>query len=432
MTDPITRFLLVTAAILLVSHVFGGMMRRLGQPAVLGEILGGVALGPSALGLVWPGALDWVSAPAVLDGLDKVGQLGLVVFMFLLGCELRTDRIRPPRVVAAVVLGGMGLPLVAGIGIATALAPLLAVDGTGTTPYALFFGLALSVTALPVLARILVDLGLDRTGVGTLAMSSAAVGDGVAWLGLTFILAGTADSPTTTPVETACLAVALVAVTALCVRPALRVLVRRVDSERPLTVSLLCGAIVFSGLTQAINLHPVMGAFLFGVAVPRDSETVRRVGHQLQDFTLIVLLPVFFAGVGLSTSIGLLGTDPLHWLALAAVLAAAVLTKWAGVSGAARLAGLTWRQSVRLGTLLNCRGITELVIATIGLEAGLINELAFTILVFVAVITTALTGPLMRKLTPRGADGDGGDGGGGPAAEPVRAAGAGRSTASTT
>ncbi|MFE1174109.1 cation:proton antiporter [Streptomyces sp. NPDC058773] len=412
--DQITRFLLVLAVILMVCHLLGELMRRLGQPPVLGEMLGGVLLGPSALGLVWPAAMRWLAAPAVLDTMDKVGQLGLVVFMFLLGCELRTDRIERPRLVAATVLGGMGLPFVVGVGLACGLGSLLAPHGTAPTSYALFLGLALSVTALPVLARVLVDLRIDQTRVGALSMSSAAVGDGVAWLVLTFILTGTGQGGSTSMAETAYLAMALMAVTVLCVRPALAVLVRRMRSEQLLTVVLLAGAIAFSGMTQAINLHPVIGAFLFGVVVPRDSEKVQRIGHQLRGFTLIVLLPVFFAGVGLGTSIGLIGGSPLNWLVFAVVLAAAVLTKFLGAGGAARLAGLPRKQSVRLATLMNCRGVTELVIATIGFKAGLINQLCFTVLVLIAVVTTAATGPLMRRLIRNDPAVDG------PAPEPVR------------
>ncbi|KWT63827.1 potassium transporter [Streptomyces albus subsp. albus] len=414
--DPVTRFLLVVAVILLVSHLLGMLMKRLGHPLVLGEILGGVALGPSVLGLIWPGAMEWLSAPAVLGDVDKAGQLGLVVFMFLLGCELRTDRIVRPRLVAATVAGGMGLPLVGGASLATSFASFLALHGTVTASYALFFGLALAVTAMPVLARILVDLRLNHTDTGSLAMSAAAIGDGVAWLILTFILAGAGREASTTVAETAYLAMALVAVTLLCLRPALRVLVARISSERLLAAVLLSGAILYSGMTQAINLHPVVGAFLFGVVVPRRSEAVERVGQQLQGFTLIVLLPVFFAGVGLKTSVGLIGAHPLHWLVFTAVLVVAVVSKFVGAGGAARLLGLSWKQSWQLGALMNCRGVTELAIATIGLKAGLINELGFTILVIVAVITTAVTGPMLRRITRNDAVGEV------PAREPARPA----------
>ncbi|MFC4852220.1 cation:proton antiporter [Actinophytocola glycyrrhizae] len=399
--DPVARFLFSVAVILLVCHVFGAVLKRFGQPPVLGEVVGGLVLGPSVLGLLWPSSQGWLFPEPVLTALNHAAQLGLIVFMFLLGCELRTDRIGSRRVVGATVLGGMGLPFAAGAGVALA-APALGGGGTG---FVLFFGLALSITALPVLARILVDLGLADTRLGATALSSAAVGDGVAWFGLTVILAGTGLSGTGDVATTAGLAVALVVATVLCVRPALRALVARVSSTQLLLGTLVVGAIGYAGVTSLIGLHPVIGAFLFGVAVPRNVPAVTRIGEQLQGFAIGILLPLFFAGVGLSTSVGLLGESAGNWLLFLLVLAVATVAKFVGTGGAACLAGLPVRESVRLGALMNCRGVTELVVATIGLQYGFVNELGFTILVLVAVLTTAATGPLVRAVTARGGDG---------------------------
>ncbi|MEV6908582.1 cation:proton antiporter [Amycolatopsis sp. NPDC051071] len=399
--EPITRFLLAVGAILLVSHFCGEVLRRLGQPPVLGEIVGGLLLGPSVLGLIWPAGGAWLFSPEVLSSLDKAAQLGLVVFMFLLGCELRTDRIERKSLVGAVVLGGMGLPFAAGIGVAFAASSVLAGDGAPKAGFVLFFALALAITALPVLARILVDLKIERTGLGALSLTSAAIGDGVAWLTLTLILVGTGLTGGGSIVTTAILAVVLVVVTHLVVRRVLAKLVTRIESDKVMTVLLLVGAIGFAVLTQMLGLHALLGAFLFGTAVPRDSPVVERISEQLRGFTVVVLLPLFFALVGLSTSIGLLGSDLSHWLLFLGVLVVAQLTKFIGAGGAARLAGLPGRQAFQLGALMNCRGVTELVIATIGLKYGLVNQLGFTILVLVAVVTTAVTGPLMRLLMRR-------------------------------
>ncbi|MET7395834.1 cation:proton antiporter [Dactylosporangium sp. NPDC005572] len=403
--DPLARFLLAVAVVLVVSHLFGHLLRRWGQPAVLGEILGGIVLGPSLLGLMWPGAVAWLFPAGVLDGLGKAAQLGLVVFMFLLGCELRLGRPEQdeagavrPRSVALVTVGGMGLPFLAGLGLAAAAGSRLSGTGGDGTAHRLFLGLALAVTALPVLARILVDLRLERTGVGALSLSAAAFGDAVAWLALTLIIAGAGGTADLT--HTAGLAVALALVTLLCVRPALRLLVDRVESTQLLTVVLVAGAVTYAALTQLIHLHPLIGAFLFGVAVPRGRPAVERLAGQLQGFTLTILLPLFFAGVGLTTSIGLLGGDAGRWLLFAVICVAAQLTKFAGAAGAARLAGLPAREAAQVGVLMNCRGVTELVIASVGLQAGLVNEFGFTILVLIAVLTTAVTGPLTRRLMP--------------------------------
>ncbi|MFI6481031.1 cation:proton antiporter [Nonomuraea sp. NPDC050663] len=397
--DALTHFLIAVALILVVCQGLAALARRLGQPPVLGEMVGGLVLGPSLLGAVWPQAGTFLFPPAVIDGLDKAAQLGLVVFVFLLGCELRTDRIERKGMVAATVAGGMILPWLAGAAIVFATGDLLAGAKAAPLEAMLFVGLAMAVTALPVLARILSDLGLDKTGVGALSISAAAIGDGVAWLTLAFLLAGQSAGEQVAGGQgwrVLLLAAALVMVTALCVRPALAALVRRLGSSQSLAVVLIAGAIGYAVLTQSLQLHPVVGAFLFGVAVPRDSLAVERVGRRLEGFTLTILLPLFFAGVGLKVSAGLLGADPVGWLVLAVVLVAAVVTKVAGAGGAVRLAGMPSAQAWRVGFLMNCRGVTELVVLTIGYQAHLINQLAYTLLVLVAVITTAATGPLVR------------------------------------
>ncbi len=392
--DAVSHFFIAVAVILVTCQALAALARRFHQPPVLGEMVGGLLLGPSLLGALWPEAGGFLFPPSVIEGLDKAAQLGLVVFVFLLGCELRTDRIEHKGAVAAAVVGGMALPCAAGMAIVFATDDLFA--GAGTTPVAtmLFVGLAMAVTALPVLARILADLELEKTSVGALSVSAAAIGDGLAWLMLAFLLAGHGAGGQ--GLRIVLLATALVLVTKLCVRPLLATLVRKLGSSQSLTVVLISGAMGYAVLTQSIQLHPVVGAFLFGVAVPRDSPAVERISQQLEGFTLIILLPLFFAGVGLKISVGLLGTSAQSWLALAAVLVAAVVTKVIGAGGAVRLAGMPPKDALRFGMLMNCRGVTELVVLSIGYQAGLINQLAYTILVLVAVITTAATAPLVR------------------------------------
>ncbi|NUK03895.1 cation:proton antiporter [Streptomyces lunaelactis] len=406
--NPLTRFLLTVAVILFVSHCLGGLMNRIGQPPVLGEILGGLALGPSALGLLWPEASAQLFPPGVLDNLDKVAQLGLIIFMFLIGCEVRTGRLRNQGPLGATLVGGTALPFVCGAAFALFFAPMLIGEKATTTQYALFVGLALAITAVPVLARILVDLTMDRTPVGSLAMTCAAMGDGLAWLALTVVLTGSEDPGQL--LRTGGWVCALGVLTFLGVRPLLVLLVPRL-SMRALTIVLVIGAVCYAILTQVMHLHPVIGAFLFGTVVPRNEPVIDRITTQLRSFTLLILLPLFFAGIGLQTSVGVFGSDPAIWGVFALMLVVAQLAKLLGAGGAARLAGLPARESLQLGILMNCRGVTELIVAKIGYEADLINTACFTMLVLLAVLTTALTGIVMPRLgSPAGGPDGGTDG----------------------
>jgi Kef-type K+ transport system membrane component KefB len=413
-TGPLARFLLAASVVVVVCHLLGAVANRFGQPAVVGEVLGGILLGPSVLGAVWPSGLAALFSAEVRSALGLAAQLGLVTFMFLLGCELRFgDLVARHRTVAVVVTGSMGLTFAAGLAV-MAVFGSASVAGPADRPVvtALFFALALSITALPVLARILTDLGLIRTGLGALALSSAAVGDVVLWVGLAALLGAAGPSGAGTAAVTAAAVAAALTVSVLWVRPALAAVVRRAgrraDSAQILLPVLLGGAIAYAAGAQVIGLHPVIGAFLFGVLVPRGVTAVEDLNDRLRGFATAVLLPLFFAGIGLATSVGLLGADPMRWLFFVAVVAAACGAKFLGASGAARLAGLPARESMRLGALLNCRGVTEIVVAAIGWQYHLINDLGLTVLVLVALVTTAMTGPLMNVL-----------GGPAPAATPV-------------
>jgi len=413
--DPASRFLVALAIIMLVCHLCGALVHRFGQPRVIGEILGGVLLGPSLLGALWPEALQSLLPGPVFSALQMTAQLGSVMFLFLVGCDLRLTQIRAARSTAGlVVLTAMALPAL--FGFLIALTPLIgrARGEHGPLPFAVFLGLCLGVTALPVLARLLVDLRMERTPLGSLALVCAASGDALMWTGLTALLAVVGARSPDDILVSVTIAVGLVAVTLLVVRPGLRRLVDRAEDrqENTLLPILLAGAILYAVATSAIGLHPAIGAFVFGLVVPRDSAALERVQQQLRDFTLAALLPVFFAvTVGLSTSIGLLGGSAANWLAFAVILAVACLTKFFGTSFAARATGLPRNESYQLGALMNCRGVTELIVASVGLQYGLINEFGFTMLVLVALATTAMAGPLVKAFAgkqPAGGVADGG------------------------
>jgi Kef-type K+ transport system membrane component KefB len=401
--SPVVRFLLALAVIALVCHLLGELFTRLRQPRVVGEIVGGLVLGPSVLGPLWPAGERWLFAPDMVTPLNLVAQLGLVTFMFLLGRDLVSSRIGArARTIWAVTAGSTVAPFVGGMLIAVFARPLIQGPAAHPAAVVLYFGLAVSITALPVLARILIDLKMDDSAVGRIALGSAAIGDASAWAVLALILAVTGIGGGAGVLTTVGLGVALLVLTQVFVRPLLAAIVRRAERdgrhEAMVLPILVAGAVAYAGFTQLIGLDAVIGAFLFGTAAPTGSAVVDRTTQQLAGFAVNVLLPVFFAGVGLAVHPQLLAGGAAHWLLAVGVLLVASLTKFGGASGAGRLAGLPRRDALRVGALVNCRGVTELVIAGVGLQYHLINTFGFTILVLVALVTTVMSGPLLRLL----------------------------------
>lgn len=397
--SPTARFLFACAVVLCACHATAALLRRFGQPGVVGEILSGLILGPSVLGLVWPHAEAVIFPQSVLAPLGLAAQLGLVLFMFLVGSELRFGGERA-RAAAGSVLGAMGLPFAAGTGIAVLAAGTLAGPAGHRTASIFFFGLAASVTALPVLARILAERGLTATRVGSTALATAALGDGAAWTALALILALSGTGGFQSPWVTPALALGLAAATFLAVKPALAAVERRAAGNSSMLLAVLVvGTVGYAALTDLIGLHAAVGAFLFGTAVPRGSRQVETADRQLSGFVVTVMLPLFFAQIGLSTSASQLGAHGDGWALLGLVLLAATVTKVAGAGAGARLAGMGARDALRFGILMNCGGVTGLVMASIGLKAGLVSPTGFAILVLVAVATTAVTTPLLRLAT---------------------------------
>ncbi|WP_211335680.1 cation:proton antiporter [Lentzea flaviverrucosa] len=392
------RFLVAIAVVIIVCHALAWVFGKLGQPPVVGEILGGLLLGPTGLTLLWPAGSAWLLTPSVMATLSAVAQLGLVTFMFLLGSELQVVKgATGTRVLAAVVAGSLVLPFAGGVVLAVMGRSVIAGPAAHPVTYTLVFGLAMSITALPVLARILVDEGMQEGRVGQVALACAAIGDGAAWMALTVILTLSGLVGSGGLGLTIGMVAALTLTTFLLVRPALARLVERAPAGAMLGPVLVAGALAYAATTQLIGLHAAVGAFLFGTALPRGAEVVMTVRKQLHGFTQVVLLPLFFAGVGLSTAISAVGGSLRNWLLLVAVVLVATITKFVGAGGAAYLAGMSARHSLQLGALMNCRGVTELVIATICLQYEIVNSSGFTILVLMALTTTALTGPLVRS-----------------------------------
>jgi Kef-type K+ transport system membrane component KefB len=400
--DPLVRFLLAVAVIVCLCHLLGALVARLHQPPVVGEILGGLVLGPSVLGALWPSGQGWLFPSEVTAAVHMAAELGLVLFVFMLGCELRPGLLRTHRgAVPLVVAGAMGLPFLAGAGVAWWGRDLLTGPAHPVLLQVGFVGLAMAITALPVLARILVDLGLAGSRLGTLALACAATGDGIMWIALSLVL-GVAGVGGVDPVlTTAAVGVFLVATLGYGRRALARAVgwaESRPAVSRHLLPMLVAAVLAFAAAAQLAGLHAVIGALLFGLLLPDGSATVKQARGQLRGFTMTVLLPLFFAGVGLETTVGVLGDSAGAWALFAAVLLVATATKLAGAAGGGLLAGLPAREALRLGALLNCRGVTELVVVAIGFQLGLVSATGLTMLVLMALITTAVTGPAMRLL----------------------------------
>ncbi|MBJ6981758.1 cation:proton antiporter [Luteimonas sp. MC1572] len=401
---PVTTLLLLQLlAILVAARGCGLLLRRFGQPAVVGEMAAGVLLGPVVFGQLWPATHAALFPATSLAPLSALATLGLVLFMFVVGAELRAPQGLRSQVRAAGLVGACAffVPMAMGLVLAVWLYPALAPDGLAFWPFALFFAAAMSITAFPVLARILKDRGMTRTGVGQLSLNAAALADVFTWMLLALILAlaggGDGYAGFTRVAGGLLLIVALVF---LVLRPLYAWLLRRHPlDEDGATVSfglLLAGMLACAAATEWVGLHAVFGAFLFGACLPRDDRLLAVLIERIEHIAVVALMPIFFALAGLGMSADAFTGGSVG--VLAAIVAVAVAGKVAGGALGARLAGHPWRPSLAVGSLMNARGLMELVVIKVGLDAGLIGPVLFTMLFAMAILTTVMTGPLLALL----------------------------------
>jgi Kef-type K+ transport system membrane component KefB len=453
--DVVSHVLATLAAVVGLGFILGRLLARLGQPPVIGEVLAGILLGPSLLGAVAPEAMHWfVPDPdtdpkgQVTAALKAVSQLGVVLYVFLVGLELNAAKLKKQaHATVAISHASIVAPFVLGAALALWLYPLVSHRGVPFTSFALFLGAALSVTAFPVLARILADRGLDKTEVGVVALGCAAADDVTAWCLLALVV-GVAQAQVAGAIMTAVWAVAFIAGMFLVVRPLAAWVCRKLDGlqpsplagegglraeradrvrgssdefpspggeapplspargegqERPLPAVAVPGlfvAVLLCGLaTEAIGVHAVFGAFLLGAVIPHDSKLAREISRRLKDVVTVLLLPAFFALTGLRTEVGLLG-DWQSWLVCGVIVLVATLGKWGGTLAAARFSGHDWRSAAALGAMMNTRGLMALIVLDVGLGIGVISPTLFAMLVLMALATTMATAPALRRLLP--------------------------------
>jgi len=406
------HLLLQLVVILVAARLTGRAIQYIGQPPVIGEMMAGLALGPSLLGAVSPATLDYLFPPDSLAPLSALSQLGVLLFMFVVGLRLDTALLRSKaRTAVATSYASIVAPFAMGAAVAPWLHETLAPPGVALLPFTLFLGAAMSVTAFPVLARILTDRGLLQTRVGSVAIASAAVDDVTAWCILAGVVAVARAGQTGTSLAGRAFVVTIlgsagyVLLMATAGRRMLATFARKHGAIR-LTPQFVSAAVILAlasaWVTERLGIHALFGAFLAGAIMPRSTDDGRvtmasGVADRVEDVVGAVLLPVFFAITGLRTSIthiaepGLLGVFAL-------ILLIAITGKLGGSSIAARLTGMSWREALAIGALMNTRGLMELVILNVGLDIGVISPTLFAMMVLMALVTTAMTSPLLVVL----------------------------------
>jgi Kef-type K+ transport system membrane component KefB len=382
----------------------GWLFRRIQQPQVMGEMVAGILLGPSLLGWAAPAVSAALFPPASLGFVGAISQLGLLVFMFLVGLELNPRLLRGKSHTAVVTShASIVVPFVLGSALALYLYPRLSDGSVGFTGFALFMGAAMSVTAFPVLARILTERRLMRTRVGAVALACAAVDDVTAWCILAGVVAlvrsGAVEHPLWATVGGS---VAFILAMLFVVRPLLARLERwfeRKGATQDLMAVVLLVVLASAWATEWLGIHALFGAFLAGAVMPKGERFVHAVTGKLEDVTVVLLLPLFFAFTGLRTRIGLVEGAEM-WAFCAAIVLVAVAGKWGGSTVAARATGMGWREAGAIGVLMNTRGLMELVILNIGLDIGVISPALFAMMVMMALVTTFMTSPLLELIYP--------------------------------
>ena len=389
------------------ARLVGWAMGLIGQPRVVGEMAAGIVLGPSVLGALAPGASASLFPPASLGFLSALSQVGLLLFMFLVGLELDPKTLRAHGRAALVTsASSIVAPFALGVLLARGSYPAYVPEGVPFYQFALFLGAAMSVTAFPVLARILAERGLLRTPLGTMAIVCAALNDVAAWCILAAIVALVRASGTGLPLWLTIGGSGLYV--ALVLGPG-RMLLARIAADvrrkggltRDALAMTMLAVLASAWATELLGVHALFGAFLVGAAMPKDEGLVRAILDRLEDAMVVIFLPLFFAFTGLRTRVSLID-GAAAWALCGLLIAVAVAGKLGGTAVAARASGMGWRDATALGVLMNTRGLMELVILNVGLDIGVISPILFAMMVLMALATTLMTTPLLAALGVRG------------------------------
>lgn len=409
--DVVFHVLITLASVILLGVIFSKVFRRLGQPPVIGEVIAGLALGPSLLGSISPEAMHFLIPTKALDphgavatSIKVIAQLGVILYMFLVGLELNAAQLKHKAHAAiAISHASIVVPFALGAVLALWLYPLLSDPSVSFTSFALFLGVAMSITAFPVLARILTDRNLHHTSVGTVALSCAAADDVTAWCLLSLVV-GVVKSDVERVWFVLIGTVVFILFMLFVAKPFLGRSIGALEHrERGFPNYAVAGVYVMllsaAAATEWIGIHAIFGAFLLGVAIPSGSGLAKNFLLKLKEPVTVLLLPAFFAYTGMRTEIGLLN-DWSQWGVCLVIIMVATLGKFGGSLVAARLAGETWRDAGVLGVLMNTRGLMELIVLNIGLDLGVISPTLFAMMVIMALVTTMMTSPALLLLYP--------------------------------
>ncbi|HEU4870690.1 MAG TPA: cation:proton antiporter [Pyrinomonadaceae bacterium] len=401
---PLSILLTQIIVILAMAGLFRRLFRRLGQPPVMGEMVAGIVLGPSVLGLIDPPALSFLFPASSLETLRQLSQIGVVLFMFIVGMELNVRYVREKGSAAVMIShASIVVPFLLGTALSLFLYRDLAPPGTSFNAFALFIGVAMSITAFPVLARILEDRGLSQTQLGSIALTCAAVDDVTAWCILAIVIALVKSTGLASSAMTIGLTLVFALAMLFVVRPQLARVIKEPDSERHrrrLIPLILAFVLACALLTETIGIHALFGAFIAGVVMPPSTDFRIFLKDKLEAFGSYALLPLFFAFTGLRMQVGLLN-DFEGWLLCALIILVAIAGKLGGSMLMSRWTGMNWSRSFSIGVLMNTRGLVELVVLNIGYDLGILPARIFTMMVLMALVTTFMTGPLLSLVKDR-------------------------------
>lgn len=399
LSHPLALLLAQIVTIILVARLFGWICKKIGQPSVIGEIIAGIVLGPSLAGLYLPEFSAHLFPPQSLGNLQFLSQIGLILFMFVVGMELDL-KVLKNKAHEAVVISHASIifPFALGIGLAYFIYPHFAPAGIKFASFALFTGISLSITAFPVLARIIQERGIHKTRLGSIVITCAAADDITAWCILAAVIAIVKAGSFVSALYTIALAGAYVLLMIKIIRPFLKrvgeLYIAKEHLSKGIIALFFLTLIISAYATEVIGIHALFGAFMAGAMMPEDAKFRSIFVEKVEDIALVLLLPLFFVFTGLRTQIGLLN-DAYLWQITALIIVVAVTGKFVGSALAAKFMGQSWKNSLTIGALMNTRGLMELIVLNIGYDLGVLKPELFAMMVIMALVTTFMTGPAL-------------------------------------